>query len=182
LAAVQRASISKLQLEAIEQLPQSHEILATVPERVLQEIREASRTAWVSTEYMATLLAAVHRVGGGTLVRVAAHSVVIKTTKYPLFQPLLLGTLRVFGNGPAALFRALHVAWGHTNRNVGELQITVEKGSALVTVTDLAPALDIPAFKLSWEGTVGGILSLANVEGRTTVVLNPGGFEVHATW
>lgn len=31
LAAVQRASISKLQLEAIEQLPQSHEILATVP-------------------------------------------------------------------------------------------------------------------------------------------------------
>lgn len=182
MAALQRASVSQLQLAVIEALPEGPSVLDAVPAAVLAAIRSSPRTSWLGAENMMELLRACERVGGVELSERAAFGVTTRTEDHPLFRPLVQGALRLFGSGPVPLFKVLPRAWKISNRDSGVLEVETAPSDAKVHVHDLAPELDCDEWKRSWRGTARGMLSLAKVQGDAIVTLEPGGFRVDVHW
>ena len=67
MSAAQKASVSQLQLDAIEKHERAAEILAVLDPLLLEELKAAPRTSWISPRFMAALLTATYEVGGAEL-------------------------------------------------------------------------------------------------------------------
>jgi hypothetical protein len=75
MVALQKGTITKLQLDAAEAQERGIEILCAMGPEIPLLIREAPGSAWLPASHMVAIMEAAHQVGGPELAESVAHTV-----------------------------------------------------------------------------------------------------------
>ncbi|MCY1008217.1 hypothetical protein OV079_22180 [Nannocystis pusilla] len=118
-----KASVLKMMLEHVDELPEADEVRRRMEPQVQREIAEASRTQWLPGAWGPAIYEAVAAVLGETGVYELAAEMVTAAPAMPMFQPLVRGVIHIFGREPVELLRAYPHAQKFTARNCGTCEV-----------------------------------------------------------
>jgi hypothetical protein len=161
--------------------PLRGKLLATIPDALRAEIREAGPLEWLPARVFVELCEAI-RFGASSLgARAFWRQSLRDAIRQPFIQPLARGALFLWGKTPLALVRRTPQAWQLVSRHCGELKAVEsgEEGSVTLRVEQLPHVCRKPGLLLMWEGGLMAQLDAVDAEG--TVVARPEQFSTLGT-
>lgn len=162
-----KAQITRAVLDEVDRLPETERdaVLERLGVEHLQRIRQASRTAWLPAETQAALDLAMYEALGPEGQEALMCRYTLAAVDTPLFAPLARGALSLLGGGPHGVFKTVQRTWPFVSKNCGGLLVQRTENGAVLTYTEVPPALRHPAFASSNRGSFMGMLAFVRVTG-----------------
>lgn len=140
--------------------------------KMLAEIRDSSRLAWLPVAYDVLLSETIELVLGRTAMRAWSKQGMLRIAKSPTLEPILRSVNAVFGLTPRGYLRRAPQIWSVIYKDVGRPEpiLPDDENRAELHVHDVpAEVLRSRAYVVALEGGIESAMTLASVEGRVRV-------------
>ncbi len=144
---------------------------AALAESPLDQVLDASRSAWIPVEIDMDVTEAITAVLGPDRCTEFWRKSLVETMRSPILGPMVDGVVAVFGLAPESLLRWTPRAWSAVYRNCGTMTV-LERGirEGRIGFDDITPALlrsgaFIEALRASFEA----VFTLCRVHGEVQV-------------
>jgi hypothetical protein len=168
-----RANWAKFTVRCAKRAPEPLRgaILATIPEALRAEIREAGGLEWIPARVWAELCEAIRLGAGPAGARQFWRQSLRDAIRQPFMAPLARGAMFLWGKTPSALIRRTPQAWQLVSRHCGELKAieTGDEHSITLRVEQLPLQCRKQGLLLMWEGGVMAQLDAVDQPGSVTV-------------
>ncbi|MDC0666600.1 hypothetical protein [Nannocystis radixulma] len=163
-----KASILKMVLEHVDELPAAAAVRRHLDPQVQREIAEASRTQWLPGAWGVQIYEALAAALGETAVLTVAAAMVSVAPTTPMFQPLLRGVIHIFGREPVELLRAYPHAQRFIARNCGTCEVVFGRPTT-VRFQRVPEALRRRVWLVGQFAVIEAMLVLAGGAGRVEI-------------
>jgi hypothetical protein len=163
-----KASIYKLMLEHVDDLPAAAAVRRHLAPAVQREIAEASRTQWLPAGWGVEIYEALAAALGESAVYALATEMVTAAPSVPMFQPLLRGVIHIFGREPVELLRAYPHAQRFIARNCGTCEAVFGRPTT-VRFQHVPEALRRRVWQVGQLAVIEAMLTLAGGAGKVEI-------------
>lgn len=142
-------------------------LLASIPDSLRAEIREAGALDWLPARVFVDLCEAIRAGAGPAGARAFWRQSLRDAIRQPFIQPLARGALFLWGKTPTALVRRTPQAWQLVSRHCGEMKAVepAEPATVGLRVEQLPVSCRKQGLLLMWEGGLMGLLDAVEAQG-----------------
>jgi hypothetical protein len=180
-----RSGYFKQGVKALSALPagERERILSAVKAETLAVIERDVDVGWVDLGVNADFTEAVYRVVGARGTRAYGRRVGNSSFETPILRSMMEAAIRLFGVGPAGLYKLMRRSWSGVYRNCGEVEVEARPGNGVHIVLHDAPELmRAPPYLESISGGLEAIFDFCSVAGEVRPEPRRGGIEWTVTW
>lgn len=163
-----KASVLKLLLEHVDELPEARAVRRALDPRIPHEIAECSRTEWMPAAWGVAIYEALAAVLGESAVSALAAEMVTAAPSRPIFQPMLRGVIHIFGRAPVDLLRAYPHAHKFSSRHCGTCEALIGRPTT-IRFQHLPEPLRRRVWLVGQVGVLAAMLNLAGGAGTVEI-------------
>ncbi|MEM7153281.1 MAG: hypothetical protein AAF799_10600 [Myxococcota bacterium] len=169
-------------LRALDEEPESDQILEALPEQTRTMMRGVGRGEWLPVSVDIDLNTAMWDVLGEVGIRRVCARSILDSLNGPLLGPLAQGTIRLFGVSPRHFFKMVPRGWSQVYRNAGSASFDdCELGrSVRLSYEELPPEFFARGYLEGIAGGLEGLLRFCELPGESIIRMrDPSGGRLH---